>query len=309
MDLKELRYFLEVARAGSFLKAAENLRIAQPALSRKVRKLERELGAELLIRHGRGIRLTNAGSRLVTGAEQIAQLVTRTTKSVHSGDNEPTGHIVLGVPPAAGLLLVPALIETFRARAPMVSLHIREGISSSLQEWLLDQRLDVAMLHNPAALQSIDTAPLLTERMVVIGPRQGRDRPPDGTRFRIRDLAALPLIMPSLPHNNRRILEQAALQHGAALNVALEVDSVPLTKELVRHGLGFSIITFAAVQDDIRRKQLNAYPIDRPPLLSTIAIAHARGPQQPHVQELVAVMRDTVQKLVRDGRWQGARTS
>jgi LysR family nitrogen assimilation transcriptional regulator len=82
MDLKEIGYFAQVARAGSFIRAAEELRIAQPALSRKIRKLERDLGVDLLVRHGRGVRLTTAGALFLKNADAINDLVRQTKEQV-----------------------------------------------------------------------------------------------------------------------------------------------------------------------------------------------------------------------------------
>jgi LysR family nitrogen assimilation transcriptional regulator len=309
MELREIRYFTQVARSGSFSAAALELRIAQPALSRKVRKLEKELGVDLLVRHGRGIRLTEAGSSFLKNAEAIDHLVRQSSDQVKAKATAPIGHAALGVPPAAGLLVVPPVIERFRADWPLVSLHIREGISTSLQEWLLDRRIDVALLHNPPPLQAIEAVPVLTERMVVIGPstrRGGRADP--RPHLRIRDLADLPLIMPSLPHNNRRLLEQAAVQHGVNLSILFEVDSVGLTKQLVSRGLGYSVIAASAVREEVARGLLRAIPIERPALTATIAIATPHGAQpSAFVSDLIAKLRDTVRDLVRSGVWANAR--
>jgi LysR family nitrogen assimilation transcriptional regulator len=308
MELREIRYFAQVARSGSFSDAAQELRIAQPALSRKVRKLEQELGVELLVRHGRGIRLTEAGSNFLKNAEAIDHLVRQSGDQLKAKVAAPIGHAALGVPPAAGLLVIPPVIERFRPAWPLVSLHIREGISTSLQEWLLDRRIDVALLHNPPPLQAIEAVPVLTERMVVIGPPARKTRADPRPHLRIRDLADLPLIMPSLPHNNRRLLEQAAVQHGVNLNILFEVDSVGLTKQLVSRGLGYSVIAASAVSEEVARGAMRAIPIERPALTATIAIATPHGaPPSAFVSDLIAKLRETVRDLARSGVWANAR--
>src|SRR5262245_24461103 len=100
MDLKEMRYFSYVARAGSFSRAASELRIAQPALSRQIRKLEDRLGVKLLVRHGRGVRLTSAGAVLLEGTETISDFLARLGERVLAGGDVAVGHVSLGVPPA-----------------------------------------------------------------------------------------------------------------------------------------------------------------------------------------------------------------
>ncbi|HEX3709377.1 MAG TPA: LysR family transcriptional regulator [Pseudolabrys sp.] len=107
MDIKELRYFMYVARAGSVSRAAEELRLAQPALSRQIRKLEQSLGVTLFARHGRGVRLSAAGSLLLERAETITRLVQETSEEIKDRRAPPGGRITVGAPPAAGRLLIP----------------------------------------------------------------------------------------------------------------------------------------------------------------------------------------------------------
>ena len=99
---------------------------------------------------------------------------------------------------------------------------MREGISSSLQEWLLDRRIDVGVMHHPPPVEGFEIRPVLAEQMVLIAPRKrGIDPPfPATTKsVRLRDIVDLPLIMPGAPHSNRRLLDQAATQHGVGLRV------------------------------------------------------------------------------------------
>lgn len=309
MDLKEMRYFAHVARAGSFSRAASELRIAQPALSRQIRKLEDQLGVALLVRHGRGVRLTSAGALLLEGAETLSDFLSRLDERVRAGGDAAVGHVSLGVPPAAGLLILPPTVERFAAQWPQVTLHVREGISSSLQEWLLDGRIDIAVLHTPPPLQALTIAQVLREQMVLVAPaadKSGAAHFP-GETVRLRDLTEIPLIMPGLPHSNRRLLDQASIQHGVRLRIVLEVDSVALTKALVMRGMGHSILTAAAVQTEVAKGRLRAFPIDRPPLTSTLAIATLRTARtSPPADALKRTLRDVIHEFVDSGVWKGA---
>jgi LysR family nitrogen assimilation transcriptional regulator len=307
MDVRELRYFIHVARVGSFNKAAARLNIAQPALSRQLKKLEDELGVQLLIRNGRGVELTEAGSVLLTQAEALIQQFEQTAKLVSGEDETFSGHIVVGLPPTCGLLIGPELFERFRARWPNATLLLREGISSSLEEWLLDRRLDLAIMHNPLPLEGIDIEPLLHERMVLVHA-PGKPALPAEADIRIRDLADQPLILPALPHSNRRLVERAAAQHGARLNVVAEVDSVRFTKALVKRGFGCTIQTHAGVASDVENGELGARRIDRPPLMSTLCLGAPREAKSLWlVMETVRLLREVISDLVERGDWIGAR--
>lgn len=306
MELKELRNFIRVARAGSVSRAADELRLAQPALSRQISKLERQLGVSLFSRHGRGVRLSAAGSLLLERAEAIMQLVRQTSDEIREDRSLAAGRVTLGVPPAAGRLLIPPFVEQFQKAWPKITLHMREGVTSSLQEWLLEKRIDIAILHNPPHLEALNISPILTERMHVIGPpHHGQGKKPH-TTFRIRDLAELPLILPSMAHNNRRLVEQAALEHGVRLRIRTEVDSVAFAKAMVERGLGYTILTYAAVQDEVARKRLAAYPIVRPALSTRVTIVTPRDQLPKTTQYASEILHGVCRMLVRSKQWVGA---
>ena len=309
MEFRELRNFTRVARAGSVSRAAEELRLAQPALSRQIRKLEHELGVPLFARHGRGVRLSAAGSLLLERAEAIAQLVHQTGEDIRENRSPQGGRISLGVPPAAGRILIPHFAARFQETWPQTTLHMREGVASSLQEWLIEKRLDIAMLHNPPHLEALDISPLLTERMWVIGPpapylEGGKPR----ASYRIRDLGELPLILPNMAHANRRLVENAAVEHGVRLRTKIEADSVAFAKALVEAGLGYTILTYAAVQDELARGRLTIYPIERPTLSTKVTVVTLRDKQLPKAtRDASVLLHEVCRTLVRSKKWAGAR--
>jgi LysR family nitrogen assimilation transcriptional regulator len=309
MELRELRNFLQVARAGSVSRAAAELRLAQPALSRQIKKLEHELGVSLFARHGRGVRLSAAGSLLLERAEAITQLVHQASEEIKDGRSPQRGRIALGAPPAAGRILIPHFAARFQKAWPQATLHMREGVASSLQEWLIDKRIDIAMLHNPPHLDSLDISPLLSERMWVIGPPAGRlkerkSRP----SYRIRDLGELPLILPNMAHANRRLVEDAAIEYGLRLRIKIEADSVAFAKAMVEAGLGYTILTYAAVQDELARGRLTIYPIERPTLSTKVAIVTLRDSHLPKaIRDASALLQHVCRDLVRSKTWAGAR--
>ena len=111
VELRELRSFIHVARVGSFSRAAAELFITQPALSRQIKKLEDEYGVTLLIRHGRGVKLTAAGSSLLERAETVSHYMAQTAEQLRSSVIDATPSVTIGVPPALGLLITADVIE------------------------------------------------------------------------------------------------------------------------------------------------------------------------------------------------------
>jgi LysR family nitrogen assimilation transcriptional regulator len=172
---------------------------------------------------------------------------------------------------------------------------------------VLDRRVDLAIVYNQPPLEAFDVRPLCSEAMVIVGPPgdtviQKRG----GEPLRIRDLAELPLIVPGFPHANRRVLEQAAVQHGVHLRIVLEVDSVTLTKALVRRGLGYALLTYTAIQEEVERGDLTSLPIERPAIRSVVSLATLR---EQRVSRLVSTMSNVVAEkmhdLVKNGAWKG----
>ena len=164
------------------------------------------------------------------------------------------------------------------------------------------------MLHNPPHLETLNISPLLTERMWVIGPRTRHNKmAKPRASFRIGDLAELPLILPNMAHANRRLVENAAIEHGIRLRIKIEADSVAFAKAMVERGLGYTILTYAAVQEEVTRKKLTIYPIVHPTLSTKVTIVTLRDKQLPQMtQDASVLLRDVCRKLVRDKTWAGA---
>jgi LysR family transcriptional regulator, nitrogen assimilation regulatory protein len=305
VELRELRYFHSVARTGNFGRAARELNIGQPSVSQQVHKLEQELGTQLLIRHGRGVTLTQAGSCLMERLDVILGLLSAPLQS--SASPEPTtGTISLALPSETAPFLVPRLLEECRTRWPNLVLTVKEGTSASLEEWVLDRRVDIAVLQDPPALDELDAEPVLTERLgLVSGVRAIRLDGAD--HVRVRQLGGLKLILPHPRHWIRRVVETAAFRRGIVLDKVQQVDGVPLVKEMVRNGLGHTVLPYVAVLDEVARGTLAFHPIDHDPLLTVHAIACRRGlAPAPFVTEVGRALRDVMSNLARSGVWAGA---
>jgi LysR family nitrogen assimilation transcriptional regulator len=305
LELRELRYFHSVARTGNFGRAARALNIGQPSISQQVQKLEQELGTQLLIRHGRGVTLTQAGSCLMERLEIILGLLNAPLEPAPAPERT-TGTISLALPPEPAPLLVPPLLEACRERWPHVTLSVREGPSAALEEWVLDRRVDIAVLQDPPALAELSIEPVVTERLgLVSGVRTLRLEGTDAVR--VRQLAELKLILPDPRHWIRRLVDTAAYRRGVVLNQIQQVDGVPLTKEMVRDGIGHTVLPYAVVRDEVARGTLAFHAIDHDPLLTIHAIASRNGVvPAPFVAEVSQLLRDVMSRLASSGAWIGA---
>ena len=246
MDLRALRYFVYVAEARSFSKAAVQLGVAQPALSRQIQKLEDELGLGLILRAGRQLELTEAGLLLLERAHSLIRQVAQTADDVRAHGARIRGTLTVGVSPTVSEAVGPGIVRECAARHPDVRLNFVEGVSAFIFKRLIDQELTLCLMHNPPRHQGIEIEPLFEEPMVLVGPgREAAGHPPvkDGMA-----LDLLPLILPHRTHGLRMALERAMAEQGGKFDVAVQVDGYTTTKAFVAAGLGYTVLPLSSVR-------------------------------------------------------------
>jgi LysR family nitrogen assimilation transcriptional regulator len=293
MDFKQLTYFLHVAELGSFTRAASLLDIAQPALSRQVRQLEVELRQTLLVRNGRGVNLTEAGKRLLEHARGILYQVERVHEDLQEMRGAPVGHAVIGMPPSIGRRLTVGLVEEFKLNFPKATLGIVEGLSTYVLEWLALGRIDIGLAHNPVPSPLVETTPLISEPLYLIGPVKTQPKTPQlGEPVELCDLPRYGLIVPSRPHSVRMFVETQLANAGVRMNVAWEVDGIPGILTLVARGHGYAVLSMNAIRDDRLRLSLLPRPIVNPELVTTLTMATStQRPLTPLAIKLVELVK------------------
>lgn len=298
MNLTQLRYFVRVAEMGSFSKAAIELGVAQPALSRQVRLLETDLRVTLLQRTGRGVLLTESGKRLFEHAVGILQLVARAREDLGENRDEATGRIVVGLPPSMGRMLTLPLVDQFKATMPKARLAIVEGLSAHIVEWISTGRVDLGLIHNPDANPAIETLHVLDEPLCLVsaaGKAAARADAAAKKPLPFTELVRVPLVVPEQTHAIRKLLETQAALAGLKLNIAFEVSSVQAILELVRHGHGHAVLAPSAVVASGLGASLRVRPLVEAALRSTLCIAvSAHKPATPLVRQASRLLRDLV---------------
>ncbi|MBA4344456.1 MAG: LysR family transcriptional regulator [Methylibium sp.] len=272
MDLKQLEYFVQVAEQGSFSRAADQLGVAQPALSRQVRALEVELRETLLLRNGRGVTLTEPGRQLLARGRDILQLALAAQQEIGARRDEPVGQIVVGLPPSLARRITVPLIEHFQRAMPRAKLAVVEGFSTHICEWLGTGRVDLGLVYNPEPSPAIEITPVLQEKLMLVGPSAEMVRL-GGRSVPLVELARLPLVLPQWGHSFRRLMETQAALAGVKLQIAWEVSSVPTILDLVRRGHGYAALTGSALSADSQPDGLAQATITAPEIFSTLCLA------------------------------------
>jgi LysR family nitrogen assimilation transcriptional regulator len=280
MDLKQLEYFVRVAELGSFTRAAQALNVAQPALSRQVRLLEVELRQNLLVRNGRGATPTQAGQLLLEHGRGILHQVERAQEELGRVRSGLSGRVALGMPPSVARVLTVPLTRAFRQRMPEAQLSISEGLSTAMQENLQNGRLDIAVLYNPNPVAGIEHTPLVREELLLVQPRPpGLQEDPPPPPIPLREVAQLPLVIPTRPNAIRMHVESEMAAIGCRPHIALEIDGVSAILDLVADGAGCAILSRNAVMRSVRPSAFAVRPVSEPAL--TIALTTAVSSLRP----------------------------
>ena len=303
MDLKQLEYFVRVADLGSFTRASAALNIAQPALSRQVRQLEVELRQTLLLRNGRGATPTEAGKLLLAHGRGILHQVERAREELGRVRGSLAGRVAIGLPPTLARVLAVPLTRAFRQQLPDAQLSISEGLSTMMQEWLLNGRLDIAVLYNAQPAAGIEMTWLLDEDLLLVRPRPpGLPEDPPAPPIALKDVARLPLVIPSRPNAIRMHVESEMANIGCRPKIALEIDGVSAILDLVADGAGCAVLSRNAVVNSIRPSAFSVRTIHEPVLRTKVSLATSSlRPTTLTQQATLALIRQTMELVVKPG--------
>ncbi len=300
MDVRQLRYFLQILELKSYHRASESLRIAQPALSHQIAKLETELEVKLFVRHSRGVEITESGAILAEHARRILGQIEDAKHATREGGHVVVGNLAIGMPPSVGFAFAPAVIERYMTDFPRVHLTVIPGFNGYLQEWLNESRIQLAIIYDPSPNSRLEKEVLFDEPIVFVAPANDEKiwsilNEPD-------DLARIPLILPSRPHGLRLIIDEIAAERKIPLLIKIEIDALQLIRELVLRRVGYAILPRSAVESDVKSRLLVAREIPGLNLKRTLVLAHSpRTPLGLPGERFADYVREMA-RLVREGK-------
>ncbi|MFG1347401.1 LysR substrate-binding domain-containing protein [Xanthobacter autotrophicus DSM 431] len=305
MDLRQLRYFVTIVEVGSFSKAAHRLRVAQPALSQHVRNMEIDLGVDLLFRSPQGVRATEAGETLVRHARLILSQMEVAREAVRRGQAEPEGEVRFGLPGTVSQMLCVPLLSEARRRYPKIRLRVAEAMSGFVLDWLREGKIDLGVLYRSVADRTLQARRVLSEELCLLGPAEPMDRPhPPPGPVSFAAVADLTLILPSLGHGLRDLIEERALSENVHLNTVIDIDTYGQIKLLVEGGLGYSILPGAALRTEVEKGLLRTWPMGDPVLSRDLHLVRPSDrPMSNAVRAIEELAHATLVRLVREGAW------
>ncbi|MFT4188060.1 MAG: LysR substrate-binding domain-containing protein [Aeromicrobium sp.] len=269
MQIHQLRYFVAVAQARHFTRAAELTGVSQPSMSKQIRVLENSLGTPLFVRHRGGIELTSAGEALLPHAERIVIGAEAAHEAVQEVAGLRRGRVRLGATPSLCDSLLPQVLTAFHQRHPRIDLEVHESGSRLLTRDLARGRLDLSLNIVSRQPESDDlvTTELLTEELVLVGP-------PDvelPAEVGVRELRDTPLVMVREGYDLRERTNAACRQAGFEPVIAVEGGEMSAVLRFVEAGLGRAIVPEMVVAT---RPHLSVARLVSPTLTRTIGVAH-----------------------------------
>ena len=296
MDLRQLEILRAVAQTGSFTGAGRQLHLSQSAVSRQILLLEDELKEQLFLRLGRKIRITAAGTTLLGLSQRMFDDLEQTRASILDNQQTVRGTLRLVGGMTVCLYVFPALLKAFRRAHPNVDVKLTPGTTPRLVRHLRAGTADLGLLTLPVDDPSLVSVPVMREELLLVMSAQhplARKR-----EVKPQDLARQPFVLFETGSASRGTIEQFFLKEQISPKVVTETENVEIIKELVKIGMGVSIIPYQAVAREVRAGQLSCARIAGQQLVRETGWVHLRVNRIPRpVQEMMRTFDRVRQRL------------
>lgn len=263
LELKDLRYFTEVAQYGSFTKAAESAYISQPTLSKSIKKLETELKVELFERSTRSLKLTDAGEIIFKQATKILGATDELSILLDDLINLPTGKIKIGIPPLIGTLFFPAIAKKFKLSYPEVELELIELGAKRIEHLVDEGHVDVGIIVFPTDHSKFEINPFIKEEFMLYTSTQHRLA--ESKEVTISQLAEEHFILFNREFALHKLIINECQKAGFQPNIAYESSQWDLITELVGAELGITLLP-RSIYRKMDHHYIKMIPLLSPPM-------------------------------------------
>jgi LysR family nitrogen assimilation transcriptional regulator len=314
MEFRQLKYFVRIVELSSFSKAAQDLFIAQPALSNQISNLEKELNTQLLSRSVRGVTPTEAGKTLYRHAQAIIRQIEHLKYEVENESVNPKGSVSIGIPTSVSNVLASPLIAATQERYPEIKLQIVESLSGHLEELVSNGRIEMSLLFNSPLTDSqksdkvtgfsLVKIPILDEELFLqtTAPLSNKKV------ITLAAAAKLNFVLPGKSNATRQLIDLAFAKVGITPKVVTELDSLSTIQAVVEDGLGATILSLSAFIGNQKDRKSRAYSIHNADLTRTVSLCTSNTIALSTAAKCIANMvPEIAHKLVKSGRWSGAK--
>ena len=286
VDLRRLRYFLAVCDHGGFSRAAAVIGVAQPALTRQIKLLEKEIGLPLIERTRRGAHPSEQGRFLIARARQHLESVEGVIRDLRQAFTTTSGRVTLGICPTIAPFFLNDLTEHICRYHPNVTLSIIQAHSGDLKNLMNGDHLDIALTYRTPIASRFSSMDLFSERLVLVSGSSARGG--QGRRtLTLPGVTGLKLILPSRTHELRGIIDRACRIRNVTVDPDLELDSLDAVKAVLfkKPGNRHTILPYHSVWAEIAARKLSCAEFEEREMQRTIAIV---TPKKPRNAEAIA---------------------
>jgi DNA-binding transcriptional LysR family regulator len=278
MDLDNLKTFIEVAKLGSFSRAAEKVLRSQPAVSAQIRQLEQEYEQRLFDRSAKSVRLTPAGEVVLDYARQLLALQAKSRQAVSEQDGVRSGTLSIGANEGTFLYVLPRVLAKYHKLFPRVKISVYRSFTHKVTEKVEEGAVDLGILTMPVKSPSLEVVPVFRDRiLLMVGPASSLFRKKSAT---LEEFAAQPVILPKTG-SMRKLMEKHLRPFRENLNVTMELTSVVMIKRFVRAGFGVSLICRSFAADNVRRLEVKLLTIEGLDLWRELALVYRKDRSLP----------------------------
>jgi DNA-binding transcriptional LysR family regulator len=284
VELRQLQYFVKVAKKQHVTQASEELRIAQSAVSRQIHQLEEELGVQLFVQKGRNVMLTPVGKLFLSRVEEILTSLERAVNEVHEFLDPEAGEIRIGFPHSLGIHLLPTVVARFRKSHPNVKFRLRQGTYNNLIRDVIKGEIDLSFISPfPENHDRVSGELLLQEELYAILPEghvlSGYDT------IRLNQLKDESFVMFSEEYSLRSIVLGACAKAGFVPKIGFEGEETDTIRGLVAAGMGVSLLPEMALTEVSQLQPVKVRVID-PQVTRSVGLIQRKGEKLPLVAEL-----------------------
>lgn len=298
MELRHVRYFVAVAEALHFGRAARALHISQPPLSQQIRDLEREVGVALLHRTRRSVELTPAGATFLERARRLLQDAAEMAEASRRAERGELGELTVGFVHSAGYAFLPRVVRAFRARFPDIRLTLREATPGEQLTALEQRRIDPGLIRRAQFGDGLHSEVVFREPFLWALPRGHRWA--EGRRHRLADLASEGFI--AFPRDRAPSFHQAlmsiCLRAGFTPRIAQEVNTIHTALGLVGAGVGVALVPASAVE--IAGRDVVFVALDRTAPHADLLLIWPQDRVTPALQRFAALVHEIAQAAPRN---------
>ena len=274
MEIHQLEYFVAIVETGSFSRAAESCRVAQPSLSQQIKKLETEMGTPLFDRLGRKVVLTNSGRILLPRARRILQELQRINVDLHTQIEDGYGDLAVGFIPTIAPFVLPVSIRRFNDQFRSARITIHENLTDELLDKITAGELDIGITSLPIKNKLVKSEELAIEPLVLAVPQNFAGL--KDSRIQVQDINGLPFIAINEIHCLGEQVQSFCDQENVNLNIVCDTSQLSTVQDCVRSGLGISLVPNALAEEDCSGKIVYRHFSDAEPSRRIAAVYHER---------------------------------